>query len=181
MTYAIIVADPPWDYKGQSQHAGSAKDTTGGAATHYPTMTTAEMITAFRPLLDSWAEPDCLLFMWATWPHLDQAIQLGEGWGFRYVHTPFIWNKVRKNPGYYTMTQTEPVLCFKRGKIPRPRGTRNEAQLITAVRGAHSVKPQEVYDAITRMFPTQAKMEMFARRSRPDYDNWGNEVDKEIT
>jgi N6-adenosine-specific RNA methylase IME4 len=176
MKYQIIVTDPPWDYKGQTQHAGKGIKDTGSAIKHYPTMPTPQMITTFKPLLDSWVDTDCLLFMWATWPHLDQAIQLGTGWGFKYVHTPFIWHKMKTNPGFYTMTQTEPVLCFKKGKIPQPRGTRNERQVIEVPRGKHSEKPQELYDRITRMFPTQNKIEMFARNIRTGWDVWGNEV-----
>ena len=174
--YSIICADPPWDYGGQTQHAGTKSSDTGGAIGHYPTMKTTDMITTFRPLIDSWCEEDCLLFMWTTWPHLNQAICLGEGWGFKYVHTPFVWNKMKTNPGFYTMTQTEPVLCFKRGKIPQPRGTRNERQLIDEMRTKHSAKPQECYTRIERMFPTQKKMEMFARTQRPGWDSFGNEV-----
>jgi hypothetical protein len=174
--YSIICADPPWDYGGQTQHAGSKNSDTGGAIGHYPTMKTVDMITEFRPLIDSWCEKDCLLFMWTTWPHLDQAISLGTGWGFKYVHTPFVWNKMKVNPGFYTMTQTEPVLCFKRGKIPQPRGSRNERQLIEEMRTQHSAKPQECYTRIERMFPTQRKMEMFARIQRPGWDCFGNEV-----
>ena len=176
MKYQIICSDPPWDYKGQTQHGGKGVKDTGGAIKHYPTMPTEKMIPEFKPLLDSWADNDCLLFMWATWPHLDQAIQLGTGWGFKYVHTPFIWYKMKTNPGFYTMTQTEPVLCFKRGKIPQPRGSRNERQVIEVPRSRHSEKPQELYNRITNMFPTQNKMEMFARTHRNGWDCWGNEI-----
>lgn len=176
MKYEIICADPPWDYGGQTQHGGLGHGDSGGALKHYPTMKTVDMIEQFAPLLDTWAADDCLLFMWTTWPHLDQAIQLGTGWGFRYVHTPFVWHKMKTNPGFYTMTQTEPVLCFKRGRIPQPRGTRNERQVIEAPRTRHSEKPQECYDRIQRMFPTQNRMEMFARTARPGWDSWGNEV-----
>ena len=180
MKFGIICVDPPWDYKGQTQHNGKEGKDTGSALTHYSTMKTKDMIAEFKPLIDEWAEEDCLIFMWATWPHLDQAIKLGEGWGFKYTHTSFIWDKMALNPGFYTMTQTEPVLCFKRGKIPQPRGTRNERQLVQIKRTAHSEKPQEVYSRIERMFPTQNKMEMFARTRRPGWSAWGNEVEKII-
>lgn len=178
MKYQIIFADPPWDYKGQTQHGAvvGCSNSSGGAAIHYPTMTISEMIVQFSPLLQDWADDDCLLFMWATWPHLDQAIQLGINWGFKYVHTPFIWHKLKTNPGYYTLTQTEPVLCFKRGRIPQPRGTRNERQVIEVERTRHSAKPQEAYTRIERMFPTQRKLELFARQQRTGWDVWGNEV-----
>ena len=172
--YDIIIADPPWHYKGQQQHGGTGSDPSGSAQSHYPTMTVADMIREIQPA--DWAAPDCLLFMWATWPHLDQAIELGHGWGFRYVHTPFVWDKQRVNPGYYTMTQTEPVLCFKRGRIPRPRGTRNERQLVSEARTTHSTKPREVQDRIVRMWPQARRLEMFARQAYAGWDAWGNEI-----
>ena len=37
--FDIIYADPPWDYKGQLQHAGEGSQDTGGAVRHYPTVT----------------------------------------------------------------------------------------------------------------------------------------------
>lgn len=176
--YSIIICDPPWDYAGQTQHGGKGKGDSGGAIRHYPTMKLEEMIDTIHPI--EWAEEDCLLFMWSSWPHLDQAVKLGTAWGFKYVHTPFIWHKLRTNPGFYTMTQTEPVLCFKRGRIPRPRGTRNERQVVESLRGRHSEKPREVQDRIARMFPTQRKLEMFAREAYPGWDCWGNEVDSTL-
>jgi N6-adenosine-specific RNA methylase IME4 len=176
MKYQIIAMDPPWDYKGQTQHNGKGGDETGGAITHYPTMKVKDMIKEFKPLIQEWADTDCLIFMWATWPHLNQAIEFGEALGFTYTHTSFIWDKQALNPGFYTMTQTEPVLVFKKGKIPQPRGSRNERQMVVSKRTKHSEKPQEVYDRITKMFPTQNKLEMFARKERQGWDVWGNEI-----
>ena len=172
--YDIIIADPPWHYQGQQQHGGAGSDPSGSAQQHYPTMTVTDMVQEISPA--NWSAADCLLFMWATWPHLDQAITLGHGWGFRYVHTPFVWDKQRVNPGYYTMTQTEPVLCFKRGRIPAPRGTRNERQLVSEARTTHSTKPRAVQDRIARMWPQARRLEMFARQPYPGWDAWGNEL-----
>lgn len=176
MKFQIIAADPPWDYAGQKQHAGKGKVDSGGAILHYSTMPTKKIIEEFSDFVNAIADKDCLLFMWSTWPHLNQAIELGQGWGFKYVHTPFIWNKMRTNPGYYTLTQTEPVLCFKRGKIPQPRGSRCERQLVEQPRTLHSEKPDEVYARIEKMFPTQNKIELFARKPRQGWQVWGNEV-----
>ena len=175
--YSIILADPPWQYA-QRQHqvkGKQPKDTTKNcAAHHYPTMTVEQMIEQID--VEQYAADDCLLFMWATWPNLDQAIKLGTGWGFKYVQTPFIWNKMKTNPGFYTKTETEPVLCFKKGRIPRPRGARNVRQLVEQPRTKHSEKPDEVNARIDLMFPEQKKLEMFARREYPGWDVWGNEV-----
>lgn len=175
--YQIIYADPPWDYKGQTQ-TGKKKQQTGGALTHYPTMTTKEMIPYFKPQIDKWSDDDCLLFMWTSSPHLDQAIKLGEGWGFKYATVAFVWYKQKTNPGFYTMSQCELCLVFKKGKIPRPRGARNIRQLVSELRGAHSKKPNEVRERIEKMFPTQKKIEMFARTTPEGWDVFGNETTK---
>lgn len=81
------------------------------------------------------------------------------------------------NPGRYTLSQTEFVLAFKKGKFPQPRGARNVRQFIQVHRGEHSVKPVEVIDGITKMFPTQEKIELFARNKYDGWDSWGLETD----
>jgi N6-adenosine-specific RNA methylase IME4 len=43
-------------------------------------------------------------------------------------------------------------------------------------RGKHSVKPTEIIDGITKMFPTQEKIELFARNNYIGWDNWGLEI-----
>lgn len=171
--YAIIYADPPWDYKGQLQHNGPGGKETGGAIRHYPTVTTKEMATWD---IASIAKENCLLFMWASSPHLDQAIELGKAWGFKWATVAFVWDKRRTNPGHYTLSQCELCLVFKRGRIPRPRGARNIRQLVSVIRKEHSKKPNEIRERIAQMFPTQAKIELFARNENRGWDSWGNEI-----
>ena len=182
--FSIIYADPPWHYNGKLQYDSSAtingnkgwkKDIfISGAAFEYPTIKTCEMKT-----LDvcSIVEDDSLLFMWTTNPHLAQAIELGKAWGFDYKTVAFVWNKMNHNPGQYTLSYCELCLLFKRGKIPKPRGARNIKQLLNIPRTIHSSKPNEVADNIVKMFPTQKRIELFARRKRKKWDVWGLEAD----
>lgn len=172
--YSIIYADPPWDYKGQLQHNGAGGKDTGGAVRHYPTITTDEMKTWNIAGL---AGEDCLLFMWASSPHLDQAIDLGKAWGFKWATVAFVWDKRTPNPGYYTLSQCELCLVFKKGRIPRPRGSRSVRQLLSSPREYHSKKPDEIRRRIGEMFPTQAKIELFARQKVAGWDCWGDEVE----
>ena len=176
-SFDIIYADPPWDYKGQLQHNGVGGQDTGGALRHYPTLTSQEM--AAWPM-DKIAAQDCLLFLWATNPHLDQAIHLGKAWGFSWATVGFVWNKMKTNPGFYTLSQCELCLVFKRGKIPQPRGARNMRQLVEARRGRHSAKPDEVRKRIEEMFPTQKKIELFARQKVKGWHAWGLDLCAEI-
>ena len=171
--FGIIYADPPWDYRGQLQHAGAGSGDTGGAVRHYPTVGLSDL-----KKLDvaGIAEDDCLLFMWATNPHLDQAIELGRAWDFQWATVAFVWDKERVNPGFYTLSQCELCLVFKRGRIPAPRGARNVRQLVRSRRGSHSEKPEEVRRRIEEMFPTQTKIELFARRKVDGWAGWGLDV-----
>lgn len=171
--FSIIYADPPWHYKGQTQHNGRGGKTTGGAASHYGTVKLSDL----KKLdIQSIAEDDCLLFMWSSSPHLDQAIELMKTWGFQWATIGFIWHKDKTNPGYYTLSECEICLIGKRGKIPRPRGSRKERQFLRERRRKHSMKPDEVRDRITRMFPTQSKIELFATKRVETWDVWGEQV-----
>lgn len=171
--FDIIYADPPWDYKGQLQHAGPGSADTGGAVRHYPTVKLNELKELNVKRI---AAQDSLLFMWATSPHLDQAIDLGKSWGFDWATVAFIWDKVRVNPGFYTLSQCELCLVFKHGRIPKPRGARNVRQLVSVKRGPHSTKPDEVRKRIERMFPDQRRIELFARNAAPGWQLWGLEA-----
>ena len=181
--FSILYADPPWDYKGQKQHAGKGKADTGGAEIHYPTMKLEELKRLDIP---SVCEPDCLLFMWTSSPHFDQAIELMKAWGFSWATVGFVWNKKKVNPGFYTMSQVEICIIGKRGKIPQPRGARNIRQYLCKERTKHSEKPLIVMQRIDRMFPTQRKLELFARKlpegviRDATWSVWGNEVQSDV-
>lgn len=171
--FAIIYADPPWDYRGQLQHAGVGSGDTGGAVRHYPTVKLSDLKKLGVPSI---AADDCLLFMWTTNPHLDQAVELGKSWGFKWATVAFVWDKVRVNPGFYTLSQCELCLVFKKGRIPTPRGARNVRQMVRSARGPHSQKPEEVRSRIEEMFPSQSKIELFARTNADGWSSWGLEI-----
>ena len=172
--FDVIYADPPWDYKGQLQHAGTGSGDTGGAVRHYGTVTLDRLKQLEVARI---AAENSLLFLWSTNPHLDQAIELGKAWGFNWATVAFVWDKARVNPGFYTMSQCELCLVFKRGRIPTPRGARNVRQLVRVERGAHSRKPDEVRRRIEAMFPGQRKIELFARGAGTrGWTCWGAEA-----
>ena len=181
--YDIIYADPPWDYGGKMQFdKTSIKSENKGfernifissAIFKYPTLKLKELK---KLNINSIANDDCLLFMWTTGPQFENSIELGNSWGFSYKTIAFVWDKMVHNPGQYTLSQTEMCLVFKKGRIPKPRGARNVRQLIQHHRGKHSEKPTQVIEGITKMFPEQCKIELFARSSYKGWDNWGLEI-----
>lgn len=178
--FDIIYADPPWDYNGKMQFDKSGKSVEeidlsknifiSSASFKYPTLKLDALMGI--PVYEI-AKDDCLLFMWATNPHLAQALELGKAWGFEYRTVAFVWDKMSHNPGQYTLSNCELCLVFKRGRIPRPRGARNIQQLVRSPRKEHSEKPAEVMQAIEKMFPTQERIELFARRETKGWSVWG--------
>ena len=63
--YKIIYADPPWRY--------ARSKVQGAAEKHYPTMSIEELCAL--PVKEI-ADKDCILFLWATFPQLKEALQL---------------------------------------------------------------------------------------------------------
>ena len=41
--------------------------------------------------VETLAEKDCLLFLWATFPQLPEALRLIKAWGFQYKSVAFVW------------------------------------------------------------------------------------------
>ena len=74
--YSIIYADPPWSY--------SDSGCSGAAAAQYATMSINELKQLpVNPAGGGIAADDCVLFMWATYPKMQEALDLIEAWGFK--------------------------------------------------------------------------------------------------
>lgn len=170
--YEVIYADPCWDYDGREQHNNETANKS--VKHHYNTIKTETLKKLDVPSITA---KNAVLFLWTSSPHLEQAIDLMKAWGFDYKTIAFVWEKQKTNPGYYTMSQCEVCLVGKKGKIPTPRGSRNERQFLSEMRGRHSAKPTEIRKRIERMFPTQKKLELFAREKNEGWDVFGNEVE----
>ena len=66
----------------------------GAAENHYPTMSIQEIC---RLPVAELAAKDCALFLWVTFPQLQDAMKLFEAWGFTYKTLGFAWVKqIRK-------------------------------------------------------------------------------------
>ena len=83
--YSVIYAYPPWRYRVYSK-----KGLGRSAESHYPTMS-LEDIKALP--IGELAAKDCVLFMWITFPCMQEALQVLEAWGFEYKTTAFVWIK----------------------------------------------------------------------------------------
>jgi N6-adenosine-specific RNA methylase IME4 len=170
-TFNVLLADPPWQYD-------FAETRNRAIENQYPTMT-AEAIAEYKDArgqpIQAVIAPDAVLFMWATSPKLPEALQVMEGWGFDYV-TQAVWVKDRIGMGYWVRQQHETILIGRRGDVSPPEQEIRRSSVIDARRGDHSAKPDAAYDLIETMFPDGARLEVFARKARPGWAVFGNQL-----
>lgn len=190
MQYDVILADPPWAYAVWDKDTGSGRS----AESHYPTMSLEDICKL--PVKD-YAADNCVLFLWAVYPSIFDAQNVIEAWGFKYKTLAFEWVKMNTSGkgwhigmGYYTRANPEPCLLAVRGSMPV--AVHDERNLlatyddemfglpIVAKVREHSRKPAEQYGKIERLYPNMRYLEMFARRTRPGWDVFGNQVKNSI-
>ena len=190
MTFATIVADPPWEVKAGRAFGGytvvNGKQIWAPAATAaarplpYPTMTVPAIAALQVPAAD-----DAHLYLWTINRYVDEAFDVARAWGFKYS-TLLTWAKNPKGGGLggcYGIS-SEYVLFCRRGKLgakcginttwfnwKRPYDERGKPK--------HSAKPPEFYEMVERVSPGPY-LEMFARQPRVGWSVWGNEVNSDV-
>ena len=130
-------------------------------------------------------DENCILFLWATYPMLKEAIKVIEAWGFTYKSIAFQWVKQnRSGNGYFfglgrwTRGNTEPCLLAIKGKPKRISAS--VGQLIFSPLRRHSQKPDEVRERIVKLVGDVPRIELFARAAAPGWDCWGNEIGSDL-
>lgn len=161
--YDVIYADPPWRYDFSLTKSRMVEN-------HYPTMTTDEICK-----LDCHAADDSGLFLWATAPKIEDAIQVIKAWGFTYK-TQMVWIKDKIGMGYYCRNQHEILMIATKGKFHPPPPDVRPSSVIHAKRNKHSKKPFEIYNLIETMYPDMTYYEMFCRVGARGWSTFGNET-----
>lgn len=168
MSFRVLCADPPWRFGDSLPGPGR------GAAKHYPTMSVEEICAFPLPPL----EPDAWLFLWRVSSMQQEALDVMKAWGFK-LKTEIVWRKLTPNRkpwfgmGHYVRASHETCLVGVRGKV-RPL-VRNVRSVFDAVAGKHSAKPEAFYDLVETL-SCGPYVELFARRVRPGWTCFGNEV-----
>jgi N6-adenosine-specific RNA methylase IME4 len=75
--------------------------------------------------------------------------------------------------GFTTRAGSEFTILARRGSPCRL--DKKVKQVVIAPHGGHSEKPEEIARRIERLYPGPY-LELFARRQRPNWTVWGNEV-----
>jgi N6-adenosine-specific RNA methylase IME4 len=165
--YGVIYADPEWRFETYSENGMDRS-----ADNHYPTSVVDDICKRDVPAI---AADDCVLFLWATAPMLPEALRVMDAWGFQYK-SQAVWSKDKVGTGYWFRNCHELLLVGTKGKIPAPAMGTQWASVIEAPVGAHSQKPERVYELIEAYFPNLPKIELNARSVRDGWTAWGNEA-----
>jgi len=175
--FDVLLADPPWSYYGNQGKWGAA-------AKFYATMTDEDILGL--PMI-TWLSDRGVLFLWATGPRLDFAIECIGQWGLHYRGVAFVWVKTKQDGTPIGAQGTRPsivkpltefVLAASTVARGRPMKLASESvvQTVLAPKQAHSAKPDEIQERIELLYPDARKAELFARRHRLGWSCYGDEL-----
>jgi len=130
-----------------------------------------------------------ILFMWATFPNIGEALKVIEAWGFIYKTVAFTW--IKKNTkaidtnfwgmGAYTRANAEVCLiAVSKNTKASTQVLRHDIHSVMELPILkHSEKPKEIRIAIENLLGEVPRIELFARQEVEGWDCWGNEVNLE--
>ncbi|MFN3729144.1 MAG: MT-A70 family methyltransferase [Fimbriimonadaceae bacterium] len=176
--FQLALIDPPWFYYGDpNKNAAAGK--------HYPLMSQEELAALpVRQILTRRAA----VFLWATGPRLDMAIDLLRAWGLHYRGVAYVWVKTNAKgepirgqgiPPTFTKPTTEFLLAattIVRGR-PLPVHDMAQGQVVLHARGRHSEKPAVFHGLLEELLGDVSRVELFARHQRPGWTCLGEEID----
>lgn len=188
MRYRTVLADPPWDVKGDGKARSrpwASKGGRRGRETFFPYETQSlEWIWAL-PVTEL-VEQDAALFLWVPAGLNREGVGAAtvRAWGFEVV-SEIVWDKINFGLGKFPRPQHEILLVCRKGTlafVPRDVGSVQRWHAPRA-RGnggrIHSAKPDGSYDLIERASPGPY-LELFARRRRFGWHHWGDEVHSDV-
>ena len=173
--YQTIVCDPPWFY-GRSWDTGSKKALIQSIKAE--PMPYAQMkLNAIDGLpVGTLAASQCDLYLWVTQKYLPDSFNILKSWGFKYCQT-LTWCKSPMGTGQgglYCPT-TEFLILGRKGTMPKDKTRKDSTWWNVKRTNKHSQKPEFFQDIIEQQ-SNAPRIELFARRERPGWSVWGNEV-----
>ena len=176
---AVLVADPPWAF-GDSLPGASR-----GAAKNYATLSMRALTEFPLPPLAR----DCHLFLWHPASFQVEAVDLAIEWGFK-PKAQLIWQKLTRSGkpwfgmGRIVRNSHETCMIATRGKptvLRKDVRSTFSANVPVDAEGKtiHSAKPNEFYEIVEALC-SGPLVELFARKYRVRWYQYGNELDKVV-
>jgi N6-adenosine-specific RNA methylase IME4 len=182
----VLVADPAWKF---TDTLPKGRD----AMAHYRTITLDEIKTFPLPEM----EEDSVLFLWRVSSQPQEALDVVRAWGFE-PKSELVWVKTNGEDklgddgevieeattaigmGRITRGAHETCIIATRGKAYKHVADKGVRTVFRAPRLEHSRKPDKFFEIVERLFPLSpdhAHVELFARRHRPGWSCFGDELD----
>jgi len=172
--FGTILADPPWQFNNRTGKMAPEHK----RLHRYKTMSLPEICSL--PVQDI-AMDQAHLYLWVPNALLAEGLEVMKAWGFTYK-TNIVWYKVRKDGGpdgrgvgFYFRNVTELLLFGTRGRLRTLQPGPTAVNMLVSRKTAHSEKPERAYDLIEDCSPGPY-LELFARRSREHWVQWGDEA-----
>ena len=204
MKYSVICCDPPYKFGDKL----TMSKTKRGAAANYSTLTNDELCSL--PIKDISDPNGTVLALWCPSSLLAEGMKIMTAWGFQLKQThiwckinsdnklldlirgyaPKAGSKVSQVFGDFALAfglgrlfRQSHEICLigiNNTKIYKQLENHSQRSVSFAPNLRHSAKPEHLQNSLDKMFPNAKKIELFARRERPDWLCLGNEVgDKE--
>ncbi len=174
--YSILLADPPW--KQSKGGKKGVRPNSSGVKLDYQVISLEE-ITNHLQQATTLTTDNAILFLWTIDKYLVEAQRIAENLGWK-LHARMIWNKVNGIPAAFTVRYGHEYLLYMyRGKL-RPVALNERGKIHTVFTEQvkrHSQKPEISFEIIQRLYPSEKKIELYARSKRDGWDCWGNEVE----
>ena len=166
------MADPPWlptmaIINSPSSGIGAPK---ASPQRHYQTMSCEEIAEMVVP-----SAAKAHLWLWVLSQHVDWGYTVSRAWGFEPIQM-VTWCKPGLGCGRFQCNTEHVLMCRKGARQGNPFGMTG-GTWFQWNRGRHSEKPDEFYAMVERCSPGP-RLELFARRNRPGWTVWGNEVNQ---
>ena len=175
--FRCIVADPPWRVNRLESPGnikfGKQQRILKSVKLEYSSMSVEEISALSVP-----SEKDAHLYLWTINSRIEDAYAVARAWGFK-PSTMLYWikNPMGLGHGGAYVPCVEPVLFCRRGTLKTK--TRCDRNWWTWPRGPHSKKPDHFQTVVESVSPGPY-LELFARRKRPGWSSWGNEITNDI-
>lgn len=184
--YDLVLVDLPLNWI-----AYSRKGEERSPQAHYATLDVPALVTLLRPMLRAMMAKNCVAAWWVFGPCLPDSLDIFRKVGFTYKGELLTGRK----PGAFGLGKTtrkryENMWYGSRGKgLPVDNHAIDQEifaeedlpVVIEAPRSIHSEKPDEAYFALERLYGDVRRLELFARKPRPGWTVWGDEIDPALS
>jgi N6-adenosine-specific RNA methylase IME4 len=170
----VAMIDPPWPKKKGGIRSVRPNQ---GSTLDYCTMPVESIFAMLDAEVFSRSSTNNVVFLWGV----DEFLFDGEGQmerrGYR-RHARLIWDKINGvAPAFSVRFSHEYLTWFYKGKfIPVDKSMRGKARTVmTEAATVHSAKPEVAYRSVELWFPDARKIDVFSRRPRAGWQQFGDQ------